>query len=55
MSAVSKPETPEVFYATVDEYLFYEETSAERYDYFVGKSLHELEALNNTTILKEIL
>ncbi|MFY7788188.1 MAG: Uma2 family endonuclease [Thermoflexibacteraceae bacterium] len=37
MSAIPNNETPEVFRATVDEYLFYEETSAEKYDYFRGQ------------------
>jgi Uma2 family endonuclease len=37
MSAIPKNEIPEVFYATIEEYLFYEEQSKEKYDYFRGK------------------
>ncbi len=37
MSALQKPETTERFFATIDEYLFYETTSPEKYDYFMGE------------------
>ncbi len=37
MSALAKSETTERFFATPAEYLFYEETSPEKYDYFMGE------------------
>ncbi len=37
MSALLQSETQEIFRATVQEYLFYEDQSKERYDYFRGQ------------------
>ncbi len=37
MAALHKPESTERFFATREEYLFYEETSPEKYDYFMGE------------------